>query len=144
MEIRAQESDHEVMISVASPDQGITITDAPGGAFTILIDRTTLMQQLQPGDFVTDLVRLMPNGYQERLFEGIVTVVEGTTSADGNAKFDRRADRTSRAAGTAGLGGRRRTSGADGSDRRAGLSRIGRATGAAGQSRADRASGATG
>jgi hypothetical protein len=31
------------------------------------------------GTYVTDLVRLMPNGSQERLFEGTATVVEGTT-----------------------------------------------------------------
>jgi hypothetical protein len=28
---------------------------------------------------VSDIVRLMPNGWQERLWEGTATVVEGTT-----------------------------------------------------------------
>jgi hypothetical protein len=78
MEMRYQDIDHEVVVSVSSPDKGITITDAVGGAFTILIDRETL-SQLQPGDYVADLVRLMPNGLQERMLDCSVAVAEGVT-----------------------------------------------------------------
>jgi hypothetical protein len=78
MEIRRQESDHTVLVAASSDTQGITITDAPGGAFTILLDRN-MLSQLMPGDYVSDLVRDMTNGYQERIWEGTATVVLGTT-----------------------------------------------------------------
>jgi hypothetical protein len=35
--------------------------------------------RLAPGQYVTDLVRYMASGYQERLWEGTAIVVEGTT-----------------------------------------------------------------
>lgn len=78
MEIRRKESDNAVAVSVFSPDNGIAITGATNGTFTILIDRQRL-SQLQPGDYVSDLVRELSNGTQERIWEGICTVVEGTT-----------------------------------------------------------------
>jgi hypothetical protein len=79
MEIRLSETDHEVLIELASPDQGISIDNATGGAFTILITRQQLAQ-MAPGDYVADLVRLMPNGYVERILDcPTVTVVEGVT-----------------------------------------------------------------
>ena len=78
MEFRAQDTDHTVLISLSSPDNGITITSATGGAFTILIDRVTL-SQIAPGDYVSDLVRLMPNGLQERMLDCTVTIAEGVT-----------------------------------------------------------------
>lgn len=78
LEIRILETDHEALVSVFSPDHGIFITDASNGLFTILIDRAHLMH-LAAGDYFVDLVRLMPNGYQERMWEGTATVVEGTT-----------------------------------------------------------------
>ena len=78
MEIRRQELDHEVMVSVWSPDGGIVINDAAGGAFTIVITRDALLQ-LVPGSYVSDLVREMSNGFQERIYEGVCVVVEGTT-----------------------------------------------------------------
>src|SRR6516165_3432038 len=66
MEIRHQETDHEVVLSLSSANnQGIFITNATGGAFEILITRLQL-EQFFPGNFVADLVRLMPNGYVER------------------------------------------------------------------------------
>jgi hypothetical protein len=77
LEIRKREQDHEATVSVYSPDGGITITNAPGGAFTVLITREKL-QRLAPGDYFTDLVR-ENGGYQERLWEGTATVVQGTT-----------------------------------------------------------------
>jgi hypothetical protein len=78
LEIRVQESDHEALVSVYSPDGGIYLTNAAQGEFTILIERSN-MTHLFAGQFFTDLVRLMPNGYQERMWEGQATVVEGTT-----------------------------------------------------------------
>jgi hypothetical protein len=79
LEIRKQEIDHEAIVfSFSSPDDGITITNAVGGAFTILIERDKSVR-LAAGVYVTDLVRLMPNGLQERLWEGTATVVDGTT-----------------------------------------------------------------
>lgn len=79
MEIRKREADHEAVVSVDSDDNGITITNATGGAFTILIDRARLAR-LAAGDYFTDLVRQIPaNEIVERIFEGTATVVEGTS-----------------------------------------------------------------
>lgn len=78
LEIRKQETDNEAIVWVASPDQGITITDVMNGAFTIAITRDK-SYRLSAGNYVTDFVRLMPNGYQERIFEGTAVVVVGTT-----------------------------------------------------------------
>jgi hypothetical protein len=77
-EIRKQEADHEAIVYSQSPDEGIYIVSATGGSFTVLFDRDKLAR-LAPGDYVTDFVRLMPNGFQERIWEGTATVVEGTT-----------------------------------------------------------------
>jgi hypothetical protein len=78
LEIREQESDHEAVVSVSSPGSGIALIDAVNGAFTITMTRDKLAR-LWPGTFVTDLVRVMPNGLVERMWEGTATVVEGTT-----------------------------------------------------------------
>jgi hypothetical protein len=78
MEIRKTESDHEALVSVLTPDQGISFTDITNGAFSVLIVRDQLAR-LPPGQYVVDMVRLMPNTLQERLWEGTCTVVEGTT-----------------------------------------------------------------
>jgi hypothetical protein len=80
MEIRFRDIDHEAVVSVYSPDHGIVFdgNDPTNGRFIITIDRAHLAR-LAEGDYVTDLVRLMSNGYQERIFEGSATVVEGTT-----------------------------------------------------------------
>jgi hypothetical protein len=78
LEIRNLEIDHEALVSVFSPDNGIYITDAVGGQFTIIIERSK-MTHLAEGTYYTDLVRLTPTGYQERLWEGSADVVEGTT-----------------------------------------------------------------
>jgi hypothetical protein len=78
LEIRVLETDHEAIVSVFSPSNGIIFTNATLGQFTILIDRLLLVR-LAAGDYFTDLVRLMPNGLQERMWEGTATVVEGTT-----------------------------------------------------------------
>jgi hypothetical protein len=80
MEIRIQETDHEALVSVFSPDNGIVFDndDPTTGRFTITLLRSNLIR-LATGSYVTDLVRLMPQGYQERIFEGTAEVVEGTT-----------------------------------------------------------------
>jgi len=78
LQIRKTEEDHEATVAVNSPDNGITITNAAGGAFTVLLDRPRLVR-LAPGDYVFDMVRLLASGLQERICEGTATVVEGTT-----------------------------------------------------------------
>jgi hypothetical protein len=78
LEIRVDEIDHEALVSVFSPDGGIVINDPTTGQFTVLIDRAHMLH-LSAGNYYTDMVRLMPNGYQERLWEGMAVVVEGTT-----------------------------------------------------------------
>ncbi|HEY2243447.1 MAG TPA: hypothetical protein VGH47_04385 [Xanthobacteraceae bacterium] len=80
LEIRVQETDHEAIVYVASPDQGISFfeDDPTNGQFIITIDRGKLLR-LWAGTFFTDLVRLQTNGYQERIFEGTAIVVTGTT-----------------------------------------------------------------
>jgi hypothetical protein len=78
MEVRRQETDNEVLVSVWSPSNGIVINDAVNGAFTVIIGRDSLVQ-VMPGEYVSDIVREMTNGFQERLWEGTATVVQGTT-----------------------------------------------------------------
>ena len=79
MDFRALDTDHEVLLRVTTTDGSITINDAVNGEFTILITVEALQLLLAPGDYVSDLVRLMPNGLQERLLDCAVTVVEGVT-----------------------------------------------------------------
>lgn len=79
LEIRNHETDNEVFVSVSSAaGDGIVINDAAAGTFTIVIVRDQMVRMV-PGDYVSDLVREMPNGFQERIFEGVAMVVEGTT-----------------------------------------------------------------
>jgi hypothetical protein len=79
-ELRVQESDHEAIVSVWSPNNGIYFynNDPTTGSFYIAITRDKLIR-LFPGKFTADLVRQMPSGYQERIIDGTATVVEGTT-----------------------------------------------------------------
>jgi hypothetical protein len=80
MEIRINETDHEALVSVFTPNDGIVFDGDPSnGRFIITLRRENLVRLTSAGIYVTDLVRLMPNGYQERIFEGTATVVEGTT-----------------------------------------------------------------
>jgi hypothetical protein len=78
LEIRKNETDHTAIVSVNSPDNGVMFTDIVHGAFQVVIERDALIR-LSAGTYVADLVRLAPNGWQERLFEGNAVVVEGTT-----------------------------------------------------------------
>jgi hypothetical protein len=76
LELRVRETDHEALVSVYSPDGGISI-DGPG-QFTVVIRRDRLIR-LAPGDYFSDLVRQMSSGYRERIWEGTALVVKGTT-----------------------------------------------------------------
>jgi len=79
LEIRKLETDHTALVSVSSPvADGIDIPTPSSGQFTVLITRDQLAR-LAAGDYVVDMVRLAPDGMQERLWEGTATVVEGTT-----------------------------------------------------------------
>jgi hypothetical protein len=78
MEIRTLETDREALVSVYSPDGGIYLTNAVQGQFTVTILRSGL-NYIPAGEYFVDLVRLMPSGYQERLWEGTAVVVQGTT-----------------------------------------------------------------
>jgi hypothetical protein len=78
LEIRLLETDHEAIVSVYSPDNGISWINPTTGYFVVTLTRDRL-RYLYAGNFFVDLVRLMPNGLQERLWEGTATVVVGTT-----------------------------------------------------------------
>jgi hypothetical protein len=81
LEIRQVEEDQEAIVDVFSPNDGIAFFNNDpknGGGFSIIITRAKLAR-LFPGDFTIDLVRLMPGGWQERIFEGIAKVNTGTT-----------------------------------------------------------------
>lgn len=78
LEIRVRETDHEALVSVFSPNNGIYFTDPTQGSFTIVIARAHLIY-LAAGTYFADLVRLMPNGFQERILDAQAIVVEGTT-----------------------------------------------------------------
>jgi hypothetical protein len=85
LEIREAESDRTAIVSVTSnvdgmgtPD-GIFISTPPTlGSFWIVIDRNHSWR-LAPGSYTVDLIRLLADGYQERIWEGQCTVVQGTT-----------------------------------------------------------------
>ena len=47
------------------------------GAFTVVFTRPEL-SRLALGDHVTDLVRLLPSRYQERIWETTAILTEGT------------------------------------------------------------------
>jgi hypothetical protein len=81
-EIRINETDHEAVVySTSVGNDGVYIASDPTtGMFTLVFDRTNKLVRLSSGQTYTcDIVRLMPSGYQERLWEGLAYVVEGTT-----------------------------------------------------------------
>jgi hypothetical protein len=81
LEIRMFEEDQEAIVDVFSPNDGIAFFNNDpknGGGFSIQITREKL-RRLFPGSFTIDLVRLMPSGWQERIFAGIANVNTGTT-----------------------------------------------------------------
>ena len=77
LEIRKREADHEALVSVYSPDGGIQINN-PAGLFQIVIRRDQLLN-VAPGEYFADLVRQMPTGWYERIWEGNAIVVTGTS-----------------------------------------------------------------
>lgn len=79
MDFRYQESDAEVLLALSTENGAITITDPVNGEFQIWITQQQAYEQLEPGDFVCDLIRTMPDGTSERIMDCTVTVVEGTT-----------------------------------------------------------------
>lgn len=77
--IRKIDIDHTALVVVSSVDNSIEITDAAGGAFTVIINRDKL-SRLYTGAYVADLVRYRPDGFTERLWDASpVDVVEGVT-----------------------------------------------------------------
>jgi hypothetical protein len=79
--IKKNELDHEALVYVTSEDGSIEITDAPGGAFTIIIVRDKL-RRLYVGSYVADLIRVRAadDGMWERLWDASpVEVSEGVT-----------------------------------------------------------------
>jgi|SRR5215475_11508213 len=80
-EIRVNETDHEAIIySTSVNSDGVYITAPTTGVFTLVFDRANKLVRLSAGQIYTaDIVRLMPSGFQERMWEGQAIVVEGTT-----------------------------------------------------------------
>ena len=85
LQIRSVEESHSVLCETATDgDGGIAIYDAINGIFTMTIWNAQSANlpnsaNLPEGDFVADLVRTLADGREERLWEGTVTVNEGTT-----------------------------------------------------------------
>jgi hypothetical protein len=77
LQIRKTEADNTAVVTVETGD-GIEITNAAGGEFTVTITRAKL-KRLHAGDYFGDLVRTDPNGFAERMWEGKVIVVEGVS-----------------------------------------------------------------
>jgi hypothetical protein len=79
MMIRHRATDAEVPISLTSVgSDGITITDAVGGAFTLTIPRAKL-SRLAAGDYVHSLIRQRPDGLFEDVWHGALTHQIGPT-----------------------------------------------------------------
>ena len=79
-EMRVNELDHEAIVYATSVNNdGVYIPTPTNGTFTIAFNRASKLNRLSAGTYKTDIVRLMPSGYQERLWEGDAIVVEGTT-----------------------------------------------------------------
>lgn len=78
MQIRKREEENSVMVDLSSPLNGIAITDALLGEFTITIKRD-ITRRIPPDEYVTDITRLRPDGLVERLFEGVANINLGTT-----------------------------------------------------------------
>ena len=78
LQFRNTDTDTHAVVSLSSDSNGIVITDATNGAFTIVIERAS--PQLLVGDYVCDLVRMnSANEIQDRLFAGVANVTLGVT-----------------------------------------------------------------
>lgn len=81
LQIRRLVTDHEALVALSSndPDESIVITDARNGLFQIWIAKEKLAN-VPLGDMVGDLIRILPDGLWERLWDiDPVRVSEGTT-----------------------------------------------------------------
>jgi hypothetical protein len=78
LQIRTSEADHSALVQISTDDGSIVINDAALGLFTLIIDEQRSLM-LPGGEFVADLIRTRPDGLDERLWEGTVTVNVGTT-----------------------------------------------------------------
>jgi hypothetical protein len=80
MELRLRETDHEAVVSVdtTTPPGGIVVTTPGMGEFQIQILRQNMVR-LAAGEYFADLVRVMPNGWVERIWEGSAVVTVGTS-----------------------------------------------------------------
>jgi hypothetical protein len=78
MQIRQAEEQHTALVTISTDDNSVALDDPVNGIFTLHIDegRSALLPE---GEFVADLIRTRTDGLDERLWEGIVTVNDGTT-----------------------------------------------------------------
>jgi hypothetical protein len=80
MMIRKHETDHEALVVLETPDNGIEIQEpAYYGKFLIWITRDKLAR-LYPGEYVSDMLYTRPDGVVQRMWDASpVMVYEGTT-----------------------------------------------------------------
>lgn len=77
--IRKHETDHESLVMVQTPNNGIEIYDPIFGKFLIWITIAKL-SRLFPGEYVADLLHTRPDGIVQRLWDATPVVVsEGAT-----------------------------------------------------------------
>jgi hypothetical protein len=81
LQIRRLVTDHEALIALSSDDDdfSIEITDAANGMFQIWIAKDKLAS-VPLGDMTGDLIRILPDGLWERLWDiDPVRISQGTT-----------------------------------------------------------------
>jgi hypothetical protein len=81
LQVRRLVTDHEAVIALSSDDDdfSIEITDAVNGMFQIWIAKEKLAN-VPLGDMVGDLIRILPDGLWERLWDiDPVRISQGTT-----------------------------------------------------------------
>ena len=74
--VRANPTDTQVWVSVASPSDGIVLTG--GGLFTLTLPIAALAK-MPAGSYVHSLVRTRPDGIKELLWSGTLTHTIGPT-----------------------------------------------------------------
>ena len=79
LQFRNTDTDTHAVVSLSSDSNGIVITDATNGAFTVVIARGNQLLRAN-SSYVCDLVRLnTSNELQDRLFAGVANVTLGVT-----------------------------------------------------------------
>ena len=79
LQFRNTDTDTHAVVSLSSDSNGIVITDATNGAFTVVIARGNQLLRAN-SSYVCDLVRLnTSNELQDRLFAGVAEVTMGVT-----------------------------------------------------------------